>query len=260
MTLDQALEKALKLLRLAKSPNAHEAALAAAKAQEVIDRYKLDINDIDFDAQETKRDNEPVKDFGYEDPLDETSYLQAWITKLSFVVSNHNGCRIIYRKVDTMGDGKNRGAVIKVVGRPSDVQTTRYLYALLRSEVLRLRDEACVGNGRTFKRQFALGVVDTIARKLNEQRSATEQAIRAENASNPLALVRVNKAIAKQSQRLMEVAKFVEESNPQLRSSSYARTQTITGASARQMGRKEGEKVRITKASGALGQGRKELR
>jgi hypothetical protein len=37
-----------KLFRLSESSNAHEAALAASRAQELIDRHKLDVNGINL--------------------------------------------------------------------------------------------------------------------------------------------------------------------------------------------------------------------
>lgn len=46
----EALAKAAKLLRLAQSSNPHEASLAAAKAQDIMDRFKLSGADIQLDG------------------------------------------------------------------------------------------------------------------------------------------------------------------------------------------------------------------
>lgn len=253
MTQQEAIDKAIKLLRLSKSSNVHEAALAASRAQEIIDRFKLDITDMDFENRNAKDDNEPIKDFGYGDPLDKTSYLKPWMLRLASVVADANQCRIVYARIDEMGDGRNRGAVIKIIGRPSDVNVTRYLHGYLRGEVVRLRDENCAGNSGTYKRQFCLGVVETISAKLREQKKAMESDLRNQHSHNPMALVRVNNAIVRLEKRHGEVQKWVEANLKLGHGRVHGTARTGEGDSARAHGRKVGEQVRFTKARGAIG-------
>lgn len=68
------LQKIRKLMRLAAgNANAHEAAAAAAKAQELIQRYKLDAATLDAtDDDEAKRRAEKVQGY-YENPAVETT-------------------------------------------------------------------------------------------------------------------------------------------------------------------------------------------
>lgn len=264
MTQQEAIDKALKLLRLAKSSNEHEAALAASKAQEVMDKYKLDISSLEYDKQDAERDSEQVKDFGYGDPLIEFSHLSdnRWLLSLATTVARSNQCRIIYSKIDgvtgNLGKEIKRGATIKIVGHPSDVQVVRYLYSYLRNEVERLIKENCVGNSISYKRGFGLGVVDTIANKLWEQKKQTESAMRGEYAHNPLALVRVNNAIAKVEKRSMAVDKYIEQ-NMNLGKGRGGYANKTEGMNARAHGRVAGENVRFTLARGALGTGRKQI-
>ena len=60
MTRDEAIAKARKLLSLAESDNAHEAALATARAQEIFDRYEINQAIVDLQGEE----NEPDKGRG----------------------------------------------------------------------------------------------------------------------------------------------------------------------------------------------------
>jgi len=63
MTYDEAIQKAAKLLRLANSSNPHEAALAAARAQEIMDRYQIDHASITIADNGHARPDEPIQDF-----------------------------------------------------------------------------------------------------------------------------------------------------------------------------------------------------
>ena len=56
------VDKVRKLLRLAESPNANEAALAAAKAQELIDAHNLSAALLAYD-EGSAQPNEPIEDF-----------------------------------------------------------------------------------------------------------------------------------------------------------------------------------------------------
>lgn len=246
MTQDEALRKAMACLRLAKSSNPNEAALAAAKAQEIIDRYQLDVSSLDYDAQQKKRDDEPIKNFE-SDPLDDVEGINVkWAGVLAVHVARNNQCRVYLQ------DGL-RGKVLKIIGRASDVSAVRYMYSFLKEEVKRLRKENAAGHSGPYMNQFAHGVVDTIAAKLKQQREATFNAVKAEQANNNLALVRVNNAVAKIKERMQAVDKFVEE-NMRFRK-SRASTSSYAGMGGREHGRKEGHKVRLGGAKGAVGRG-----
>jgi hypothetical protein len=259
MTHEEALRKAIGCLKLSKSANQDEAALAASMAQKIIDKYQLDVNNIDFDAQADARDKEEVQDYGYSDPLDDVRYFKPWMLYLASTVARANSCRIVYQKVDSIGDGKCRGAKIKVIGRPSDVAATRYLHGFLKREVDRLCEENCKGNSSTYKRQFKLGVVETIRVKLEQQRRSTFEEARAEQSNNQMALVRVNNAIAKMQKRDADVDAFVKANLKIRHGGVTGGGGTATGISARAHGRQAGQQVRLTKASGSLGSGVKTI-
>lgn len=256
MTQQDAIRKAIACLRLAKSSNAAEAALAASKAQEIIDRFQLDMAGIDLNRDQHAQDdfdNEPIKDFGYEDPLDDVKYLKPWMLRLASVVARANACRVVYLRTDTFDDGRCRGAKIKVIGRPSDVNTVRYLHGYLRAEVVRLCSENCAGNSGTYKRQFNLGVVETIDAKLQQRRKEMHGEMRQQAASNSMALMRVNNAIAKVEKRGQDVSKWMKQTMTLKTGRVHGTARTGEGSGARAHGRKVGEQVRLTSAKGSLG-------
>lgn len=240
MNYEQAIDKAVKLLRLSTSSNPHEAALAASRAQEIIDRFNIEAAALALDGKQTDPD-EPVKDFA-SDPLDKFT---TWKWRFLAVLVKLNGCKA-YR---------NNGALV-LVGRPSDVQTVRYFYAWLVREIDSLARKECKGNGRVYSNNWRIGCAETVAERLRSQQKATRQAVvhEIETGSLPLehrnlALVRVNAALAKVDEKLADVDIFCK-ANLNLRQSSGHR---ITGHdSAREAGRKAGYNIRMQAARGNL--------
>lgn len=247
MTHQEALRKAIACLKLSQSPNEAEAALAAAKAQEIIDKYKLDVTSVDFEQQEKQRDDEPIQDF-WNDPLDNTTNNGSrWSTNLASVISRVNQCRIL------VSHGANaHGTRIGVIGRPSDVQTVRYVYAWLKREVERLCKENTGGNSGTYKRHYCLGVVDTIGRKLREQQKATQATATTNQGNNPFALVLVKNAIVKIQQRDQAVQKFVDD---KYKSKSRASQEQIRDTGGRSHGQRDGHNVRFNAAKTGINNG-----
>lgn len=257
MNHEDALRKAMACLRLAKSSNPQEAALAAAKAQEIITRYGLDVNSADFDQQEKIRDEEPINDYGHSDPLDTVERVhRGWTLRLVSAVSRVNGCRCYH---STNVDGKG-GKRLMVVGRPSDVQTVRYLYGFFKNETIRLCDANTKGNSGAYKNHYRIGVTDAIIANLYEQKETSQKEVRTENTGNATALMRVNNAVAKQQQRDLAVERalnkllYGKEEPTKTRTahpSGYAKTYT----GGRAHGRRDGANIK-TQSKGSLGSGR----
>jgi len=238
MKYEEALRKAASCLRLAQSANPHEAALAAAKAQEIMDRYNLSTEDMAYSDQPKQ---EEIKDFGA-DPLHEVCQVDTrWTLWLSNTIAKLNSCRTYYH---TKMSGS---ATIKLIGRASDVQTVRYIFSWLEREVRRLTKQECQGYTRKYQVDFRTGVVDTICRKLEEQRAETYKNVQKET-SNSLALVRVQNSIAKMEAKGQEVQKWMDE-NLKLRESKFRKRADLT---ARQHGQVAGEQVRFNRAKAGL--------
>lgn len=248
MTYEEAISKVQKLLRLAQSDNPNEAGLAAARAQEIMDRYSIEAGALAYEQGAAPQ--EDIKDFKL-DPLMGDEPRSTWRGRLVHVVCTSNGCRAY---------GLSTGGY-SIVGRPSDVSTVRYLFAWMRREVDRLANRDCKGYGRTFSNNFRIGVVETIKSRLDEQRKTTVAKARAEltdsilfaglaDAAQSLALVRVTTSIEKFERRDEEVGAWIKVNVKGLR--TVARRFKSHNA-AREAGRIAGKEVRFTKAVASLG-------
>ncbi len=255
MTHDEAVSKAVRLLRLSKSDNAYEAASAAAKAQEIIDRYKLESLSLSTGSLEP---DEPVADFS-QAPLDEGEKVAEWKIRLASTVAKANQCRV-YLACRRDGFRDLRG--ISIVGRASDSETVRYMFAWLSKEVHRLADRDGKGLGKSWRNNFRLGVVDTIGRKLAEQHQATEAAVveeaRVQTAiPSERSMVLVKQAIVKLEERAAETEAWVKR-NLKLKNAPIGGGRF--DPSARQSGRKAGEELNLRPAKGSLESGPGTLR
>lgn len=254
MTYDEALSKIQKLLKLANSPNANEAATAAAMAQSIMDKYNIEKGVAESDAMSDAPDEE-ITNFGKtpEGELDgEGQRLSTWRISLANAIAKANACKLYLSK---RYDGFQSRATLELIGRPSDVRTTRYVYDWLRHEVDRLAAKESKGMGKTWSNNFRLGCVDTIERKLREQRDATISQMRTE-ASTSMALVRVNTAIEKFENRAKSVESWADD-NMNLRKGAARPMRTDYGA--RHAGRSAAESITLGSARAGLGAGSRQL-
>ncbi len=209
MKQEEALRKVAALLNLSKrGGTTEEAATALAMAQKLMDKYQIAIEDADFDENAAKLEAEPVTDFGYSDPLDKAKrrhYEDTWSIRLASLLARYNGCVARYERTAA------EYSTLKLVGRPTDVQTVRYLYGFFKQQVLNLRADCCVGQSSAYRGQFCAGVIDAITEKFEASRKETFEQKRQEHAGNALALVRVNNAIEKVDQRLKDVNEFLDQ-------------------------------------------------
>lgn len=239
------LDKVKKLLRLSTSSNAHEAACAAAKAQELIDRHQLTqaVLEDEHGAGSVPHD-EPIHKFD-DAPLDQPKRLDYWRQRLASVLARANACRIYMRRPH-----------IFLVGRPSDAETVRYLYAWLSADVMRLAEVNGAGKGVTWRNNFRIGVVDGIAEQLRAQRAAFIRTSRAEAQDNPQALMRVDQALARLDQRANDVEVWVRtHMNLRAGSASYSNYDS----QAREAGRRAGRDLTLGGTRRGLASGRRQL-
>lgn len=247
MTREEAMAKVAKLLKLAKSDNPHEAAVAAGRAQEIMDRYRLQGAPIDLDGQPAT----PEEVIGTQE-LDEfkTQGVSFWRGRLATVIAHGNQCDVFGREARTFGH-----SALMIVGRPSDVATVRYLYAYLTKEIERLTRKCAPGKGRVWASNFRAGCVDTIKERLTQQRAETTQRVVEEaQAESPAALARVTVALAKRNQGADELAAYMAQQY-----GGRIRTQTQVGRGddgARQAGRTAAQDIPIGTSKGGIGAGR----
>lgn len=254
MTHAEAIAKAVKLLRLAQSSNPHEAALAASRAQEIMDRFRLE--GLTADVDPAAPPDEPIADFKA-DLLDaESSVTDTWRCRLASAVARGNECKIyLSSRINERGQ---KVAGFAIVGRASDAQTVRYLYGWLRREVDRLAETHCAGYGRTYWNNFRIGCVETICQRLAAARTETVQAVRTEAAAGgTLAVMRVERALAVRDRHYAGVEAWMK-TNLKLRSGG--RRTYRSDPTARQAGRAAGATISIRPARGNLATGQLALR
>lgn len=247
MTTESIISKVQKLLRLSTANNnAEEAASAAAKAQQLIDEHNLSAAMLALDSAEpTVSLDEPIVNFN-DAPLHRAERLSRWRSQLAMSIAKFNGCMIWRQRGD-----------LKIIGRPTDAETVRYLFGWLEREVERLATDYGKGFGKSWRDNFRLGVVETIAAKLAQQHQTfTEQTQAA--AENPHALMRINQALASVADRTASVVRW-QKANVKLRSGG-AGHRTQYDATARELGRQAGRSIRISGATHSLVSGAKSLK
>lgn len=241
MTLEQAMEKASKLLRLANSSNANEAAAAASMAQKILARFNIDQAALSLDGAV----DAPVESIGKDHaPLDNGGRkLATWKAQMAMHVAQANACRVY-----------QSGAAIMLVGRASDVAKVRALYAMLTSEVDRLTMRLAMGRGRTYANSFRHGAVVAIGEKLRAAQAAVAAEMRAEQSGNAHALARIDNALVSLRDRDASVETWMDE-NMNLRSSR--RSVNVNGQ-GRAAGYAAGQTVNVS-GNAAIAGGRRQL-
>jgi hypothetical protein len=122
MSTESIIEKIKKLLALSKNAGTEaEAANAAARAQELIDKHH--ITEAQLQSGPDKAKEEPIEDH----PLEGGTNPESWHWKLADVLALAFYCRI-YRC----------GPQLHVVGRETDRQVVSYLFRFLMNEIARI--------------------------------------------------------------------------------------------------------------------------
>jgi hypothetical protein len=167
----EVLERIKKLLRLAgNNPSQHEAELAAAKAQELMDRYKIESAEVESHGE--AKAGESVEGYMAHDPIDSTGRFSSWRQRLIMVIANCNACvQIIHTVWTTKGKAKQ----YRLIGTRTNVEYCRWLYQWVAPQIERLAGEH-KGQGKSWINNFKLGVVDGVGRRLQEQRAESKRA------------------------------------------------------------------------------------
>jgi hypothetical protein len=174
MSDSKIVDRIRKLLALSKSDNVNEAAMAAARAQELMQEYQIEMADISVQTgQEMPRED------AKEQVLEETgsrSKALRWRVQLAGTLARAFNGRIYYTQ------GTDR---IVIIARPSDAQTVRYLLGFLAIEIERLCSKEWAAlmseykageyqglqppRATAWKNSFRDGAVHAIAAKLREK-------------------------------------------------------------------------------------------
>jgi hypothetical protein len=153
-----ALARVRKLLALATSPNPHEAALAAARAQALIEAHRLQAW-LDAERQQ-EEDPDPIVD-ARDEPLELGRRLRKWKVVLASMLAEANGCTAY-----TLERGREQAIVL--VGRGRDRAAVIELWGWLVKRIEWLSATHGAGRDRQWHEAFRIGVVDAIAERLRQ--------------------------------------------------------------------------------------------
>lgn len=177
MTRNKIIDRVRKLLALANSTNAHEAATAAAAAQSLMSAHRIAA--AECEAPE-------ASDIGLHDSVSlGRRRLDQWRWQMAWGVCKPNGC------VPTTVWGSDDRLVLCFVGHAPDAQAARYLWEYLVREIDRLAKAEALelrqmggapANWRTWYNSFRMGAVMAVSVRLlrtakQAQHSASSQAI-----------------------------------------------------------------------------------
>lgn len=160
-----ALRRVRKLLALANSPNPHEAAVAAARAQALIEQHRLQAwIEADTRAKDPSAGIVDARD----EPLERSKRLRKWKIALASVLAAHNGC-FAY----VLDDKQSRAIVL--VGTASDRAAVAELYTWLSKRIAWLSATHGKGQARSWHKAFRLGVISAVGERLQAARTSAHQ-------------------------------------------------------------------------------------
>lgn len=221
-TRDDITAKIKKLLKLAESSNVNEAAAAAAKAQELMDRFEIEAAVLAETTPDTAP-AEPVETFG---DFDSGGRVESWRSALLHALCMANACKAYRYRARAI-----RQTSLKVIGRRTDVQTVRYMYQAMVSLVEGLAD-AQRGRGRGFIASFKMGAAHAICARIKESKEETRRAVYQEAAqAGTQALMRVDNAMSVLKERQDAIQRYMASTNLRLKNGAASRVGNSSGYS-----------------------------
>lgn len=227
MSRPKILDKLKKLLALSKSPEAHEAANAAAAAQRIMLEHKIQEADLEIGGDDDLV--EPIADFTVE------RRAVTWKTYLLTGVARANSCECYRAQTVNRESRKLTGKKhLHVVGTNTDVQAVVYIYRYLCMEINRLTRENGYEKNGIHTNSFKLGVVQMINATLRKQREILRR-------SSETALTIIDKG-AEQVSDYMKRLELTEAPEPTGNALAFVKGQiagtsvTLPGKEQRQLG------------------------
>lgn len=176
--------KIKKLMALADGQaSKEESASALGKAQALMLKHKINVAMLEEVTDEDKEEAQIFDD----SPLNEEDAGKRkkafWKVALTQTLCDFNGCF-------TYGGSGN----IYLAGKPSDVDTIRYMYGYCVRAIDRLTKKDCRGQGRTYSNNFRYGCVEAIKKAMQAEQDALRAEFEAANCSER-SLVIVNNTL-----------------------------------------------------------------
>lgn len=196
--MDQAnlYAKVRRLLALSGSSNPHEAELAARRAQEMIEKYRLSaIMDNFKEGKEEKAEKIEISDI-VELFRRETS----WKRSLISAICTANSGKLFIKET-------REGTEWRVISAPSDFIVISTLYGSL-VFVIEGISKTQAGKGKVWINSFKVGMVDGIAEQLKKVAIEATSTLRKENEGNAFALQCVDKLVEIKERKRIDVNAF----------------------------------------------------
>lgn len=246
-TRDNVVEKIKKLLKLSESTNPNEAASAAAKAQELMDRFEIETAALQNAATPDLSSKELIEEFN---DFEQGGRIETWRGYILNSLCETNHCKTYKMRQ------KHENTYFRVIGKKTDVQTVRYMYACLIQVVEKLSFQHR-GGGRRFIASYKAGAASAIANKILESKEKTKASVYQEASQQGAhALMRIDNAMAVLKQKDNEMQKYLEDLNIKAKRGVGAR---VTHASGYHAGYQDGKNVNIGNNSKQLNAGKNQL-
>ncbi|MFH0822235.1 MAG: DUF2786 domain-containing protein [Pseudomonadota bacterium] len=171
MTKHEVLEKVRKLFELGRSPNENEAALAAAKARELLTRYNLSVADLPMDKMRNALEIA-------EQAVIVGKTLKNWVKGLLVHVADGFECQHLIRR---RSDGNP--PLLTFIGAETDAQVAVYTFLFLFGELNHMADEALPAlksrnkgwHGGSLRFAYLDGAVRRIGERFKEKSAETRE-------------------------------------------------------------------------------------
>lgn len=192
MTKERIIDKIEKLLRLATSPNEHEAAAASARAQKLMEKHQIDV--LELGGEDEENTLQAMDDF-----IEGKQRYEGWYTNF------FNSLAMAY-DLDPYFSKRRRYTGLRVIGLKSDILLFKQVFAYLIETITRLHKSAYKDHKATlapwektsrqysmdFRKDFCYGCATGIVKNIREQKAK-----RAQEAVQNRELVVVKDAIIK---------------------------------------------------------------
>lgn len=227
------IDKIRKLLALSESPNEHEAARAAERAQAMLAEYNLSMSDV---ATKETDDN-----FIIDGELKGGSY--PWKRQLAAMVAKMYFCTYFFTQEkllrgEPLIDKRARYDVHHFVGAAHNVAVVKLMFKYLADTIDRLAQEAAdkvpAAGRETYRSSFLWGCGMRVCRRIQDRINATRVPTRASDGSTLPALADLY------DQTAAQLKAWVNQELGELRSSSRGR---VTDARAMSDGKAAGDRV-----------------
>jgi hypothetical protein len=164
MTRQEVISKVRKLFELSKSSNENEAALAAAKARELLSRHNLSMADLPAEGLEDSLEI-------IEASVETGRLLRNWIKGLVVHVAGSFQCSHIVRR------RRGSSPLLSFIGTPTDAEVAAYTFQFLYRQLNGLADKALprlkrenpAWSGNALRYAYLDGAVRKIGERLQER-------------------------------------------------------------------------------------------